>query len=118
MNLEHDLEHAKRSGEPSRTETTVDTGLEYRPGDLVRVRVVRRGPRTSVSDDGAALARAGRPRAWRDAAGKLERVLDVNVSPAGVISLPVVKVGPPEEQVVERIGAASLALYQDLLDLR
>jgi hypothetical protein len=106
LSLEHD-----------RTETTVETGLEYRSGDPVQVRVVRRGPRTSVSDDGAALAHAGRPRAWREAAVKLERELDVNVSRSGVISLPVVKVGPPEEQVVQRIAAASVALYQDLLEL-
>jgi hypothetical protein len=33
----------------------IDTGLEYRPGDPVRVRVVRREHRISVTDDGAAI---------------------------------------------------------------
>lgn len=103
--------------DPPRVETTLDTGLEYRPGDPVKVRVVRRGQRTSVSDDGAAFARAGRPAAWREAAKRVERELVVNFSASGVISLPVVPVGPPEERVVERIGKASLAFYQELLEL-
>ena len=41
----------------------------------------------------------------------------VNIGRDGVISLPVVRVGPPEEQIVARIAQASLALYQELLDL-
>jgi hypothetical protein len=106
-----------RSRDSQRSETTVETGLEYRSGDPVRVRIVRRGPRRSVSDDGAALARAGRPHKWREVAAKLEQERDVNVSRSGAISLPVVRVGPPEGQVVQRIAQASLALYQDLLDL-
>jgi hypothetical protein len=38
-----------------RSEMLIDTGLEYRPGDPVRVRVVRREHRISVTDDGAAI---------------------------------------------------------------
>lgn len=108
---------AQEGVDPRRIEATLDTGLQYRPGEPVLVRVVRRGPRTHVSDDGAALERAGRPAAWREAARNLERELVVNVSRSGAISLPVVAVGPPEEQVAERIGNASLAFYQVLLDL-
>lgn len=103
--------------DPSRIETTIDTGLEYRPDDPVRVRVVRRGPRTWVSDDGVAFDRAGRPRRWQEAATRVERELIVNFSRGGVISLPVVPVGPSEEQVVRRIAEASRAFYQEMLDL-
>lgn len=100
-----------------RSETVIDTGLEYRPGDPVRVRVVRREHRVSVTDDGAALEKAGRPRCWREAADRVDQELDVNISQLGVISLPVVRVGPCKEKIVRRIAEASLGLYQELLDL-
>jgi hypothetical protein len=100
-----------------RTDTLVDTGLEFVPGDPVRVRVVHRENRTTVSDDGAAVARAGRVPGWRDVADRLADELVVNISRQGLVFLPVVRVGPPEADVVRRIGAASLALYQELLEL-
>jgi len=43
--------------------------------------------------------------------------LVVNVSRQGVVSLPVVRVGPQKNEIVGRIGEASLALYQELLEL-
>lgn len=100
----------------ARTDAVVDTGLEFTPGDPVRVRVVHRDNRTLVTDDGAAVERAGRPRHWQDAAWRLDRELVVNISRRGVVSLPVVRVGPPEAEVIRRIGAASLAFYQELLE--
>jgi hypothetical protein len=114
-----ELKHAaeRAPADPRRIETQVDTGLEYRPGDPVRVRVVRRGSRVWVSDDGGAFKRAGRPRRWRQAAELVEREQVVNFSRTGNISLPVVRVGPPEEEVVRRIAAASLAFYQELLEV-
>ncbi|HEY2650597.1 MAG TPA: hypothetical protein VGI50_01670 [Solirubrobacteraceae bacterium] len=99
-----------------RTESTVKTGLEYRPGSPVWVHVVRRGPRLSVSDHGAAFDAAGRPRRWHAAAQRVEQELDVNFSRSGAISLPVVRVGPPVDEVVLRIAAASRAFYQELLE--
>jgi hypothetical protein len=98
-----------------RRETLIDTGLEYLPGDPVRVRVVRREHRISVTDDGAAIAMAGRPHAWREAANLVGN-LGVNVSRRGVVSLPVVPVGPCEEKTMRRIGEASLCLYQAILE--
>jgi hypothetical protein len=98
-------------------EHVVDTGLEYVPGDPVRVRIVRRDRRTNVSDDGAAVERAGRPAGWREAAERVAGELDVNVSRPGVISLPVSSRGSGLETLVQRIGEASLALYQEILEL-
>ncbi|MGO9823609.1 MAG: hypothetical protein ACLPTJ_23510 [Solirubrobacteraceae bacterium] len=95
----------------------IDTGLEYRPGDPVRVRVLQREHRIDVSDDGAAVARAGQPGGWHAAADRVLDEFDVNVSGAGVVSLPVVPAGPAEHEVVRRIGEASLALYQELLEI-
>jgi hypothetical protein len=100
-----------------REERFVDTGLEYTPGDHVVVRVVHRDRRTLVTDDGAAVARSGRPAGWRDVAREIEDGDVVNVSRQGTVWLPVVRVGPPEDAIVRRIGEASLALYQDLLEL-
>ena len=118
------LEHVRREAavawcgrQAARTETVIDAGLEYRPGDPVRVRVVRRERRTSVTDDGAAISKAGRPPRWREAAHRLEREMDVNFSHRGLVSLPVVAAGPRVEAIVARIAAASLAFYQELLEL-
>jgi hypothetical protein len=104
-------------GYEDRSETVIDTGLEYAPGDPVRIRVVYREQRISVTDDGAAIEKAGRPTGWREVAARLADELVVNVSRHGVVELPVVRVGPSEEKIVQRIGGASLVLYQELLEL-
>lgn len=102
----------------ARTDTEVDTGSRYSPGDPVVVHVIERDRRLSVSDAGAAIDRAGRPPGWREVAARIKRELIVNVTRHGVVWLPVVPAGPPREEVVRRIGEASLAFYQDLLELR
>ncbi|HLY50378.1 MAG TPA: hypothetical protein VKR21_14390 [Solirubrobacteraceae bacterium] len=102
---------------PDRSDSVVDAELNFRPGDAVRLRVVHRDRRVSVTDDGAAINRAGRPLGWQDAARRIADEFVVNISRHGVVSLPVVRVGPPEEAVIRRIGQASLALYEELLDL-
>jgi hypothetical protein len=100
-----------------RRDETATTGLAYRPGDPVRVTVTHRAQRTSVSDEGAAVQRAGRPTGWTAVAERLERDRNVNVTRQGVVWLPVVAAGPDEQAVLQRIAEASLALYQDLLEL-
>ena len=100
-----------------RLEEVIEIGLLYRPRDPVAVRVVRRPYRIMVSDDGAAVRRAGRPRGWREAGERLARERDVNFGRGGAVSLPVVAAGPPESVVVGRIAEASLALYETLLEL-
>jgi protein involved in polysaccharide export with SLBB domain len=100
-----------------REERVVDTGLEYLPGDRVRVRVVRREGRTRVGDDGAAVERAGRPPGWKDVKERIADELVVNVSRQGTVWLPVVACGPAEDEIVDRIGQASVALHQELLEL-
>ncbi|HEY1567990.1 MAG TPA: hypothetical protein VGF68_13265 [Solirubrobacteraceae bacterium] len=102
---------------PDRAESVIDTGLAYRPGDPVLVWVLRRGHRLSVSDHGTALRKAGRPPGWERACDRVLAELDVNISRAGVVSLPVVAVGPSEATVVARIGRASLSLFEELLEL-
>ncbi len=108
--------HLLLAAREERVEETITTGLAYRPADPVRVTVTRRAQRTSVSDEGAAVGRAGKPDGWLAIAELLARERDVNVTRQGVVWLPVVAAGPAEPVVVERIAAASLALYQDLLE--
>jgi hypothetical protein len=104
--------------EQGRHDTVTETGLEYRPGEPVLVHIVRREHRLSASDDGAALTKAGRVAGWRVLADWLGGETGVNVSRQGVVSLPVVPVGPGLEATVQRIADASLTFYQELLELR
>jgi hypothetical protein len=111
--------HSGPEGERvARKGTLTETGLQYRPDEPVLVRIVRREHRLSVTDDGAAIAMAGRVAGWRAVADRIARESDVNVSRQGVVSLPVVAVGPGLEAIVQRIADASLAFYQELLELR
>lgn len=94
----------------------VVTDLSYAPGDPVVLRVTRHR-HLHVDDGGGAVARAGTPLGWRAAAERLAGDLDVNVSRGGVVSLPVVAEGPGYAAIVRRIAAASVALYEELLEL-
>jgi hypothetical protein len=98
-------------------EELLDSGFEYAPGDPVLVRVMRRDRRTLVTDDRAGAQRAGCSRVPEDLARAVEAQFVVNVGRHGNVFLPVVPVGPDADMVVQRIGEASLALYQELLDL-
>jgi hypothetical protein len=95
---------------------TLATAHEYLPGDPVTLRITQRRF-VYVSDEGGAGARAGRPPGWREVADRLSDELVVNVSRSGTVSLPVVRRGPGFEAIVERVADASLALYQELLEL-
>lgn len=99
----------------SRVERLVDSGLEYLPGDPVRVKVVERGRRILVTDDGAAVARAGRPPGWRDAARRAVDEGLLNLSRSGAVFVPVV--GRRPDELVHRVARTSLAVYQEILDL-
>jgi hypothetical protein len=100
-----------------RAEAVLDTGLEYRPGDPVHVWVLRRERRVSVSDHGAALQKAGSAAGWEAASARVHAELEVNITRGGVVWLPVVAVGPGEQDVARRIGRASLIFFQELLEL-
>ena len=105
---------AELAKSPTRREWIVDTGLEYGPGDPVVLLAVRRR-HLYVGDQGAALARAGKPHGWREVADQIADGLIVNIASNGSVSLPVM--GSSYESVVERIGRASLMLYEELLEL-
>jgi hypothetical protein len=100
-----------------RIDQAIDSGLEYVPGDPVLVHVVQRGRRYLVTDDGAAIARAGRPDRWRDAAQQAVDEDFLNLSRSGTVFVPAVDGGCAIDSLVERVAAASLAVFQDVLDL-
>ncbi len=102
---------------PEPEESVVNTAMEYRPGDPVRVWVRHRERRVAVSDHGAALRRAGAAAGWHRACARVHVELDVNITRAGVVWLPVVPVGPGEPEVVRRIARASLIFFQELVEL-
>ena len=91
--------------------------MRYFSDRPVQVTVKRRERRVDVTDEGRAVALAGTPPGWRDVARRIEQDYCVNVSRHGAVFLPVS--GPfTVEEIEERIAAASLALFQDLLDLQ
>jgi hypothetical protein len=92
-----------------------DSGLAYAPGEPVRLNVdVRRW--YELDDGGRAVELAGRPSGWRDVAARLEVERVVNVTRSGAVALPVT--GPfTFTEIAERVANASLALYEELLDL-
>ena len=87
------------------------------PSVPVHVWVRHRAHRGSVSDRGTALELAGSPRDWQRACAPVHAELDVNITRAGVVWLPVVAAGPSEPDVVRRVAAASLIFFQELLEL-
>ena len=101
----------------TRTEERVDSGLEYRPGEPVLVRVVRRGRRIDLSDEGRGVAHAGKPAGWRDAAEQVVDGYGLNLGREGAVSVPVVPAGPGLEPLLARVAGASLAVYQEILEL-
>ncbi|HYX89836.1 MAG TPA: hypothetical protein VE753_10740 [Gaiellaceae bacterium] len=102
-----------------RAETVLESRLEYVEGAPVRVRLRKRGRRFDLRDDGRAVELAGRPPGWRELAVRLvERELSLNVSRDGVVFVLAVAGGLDLGRLAERVADASLALYQELLDVR
>lgn len=101
----------------TRSEQLLDSGLEYVPGEPVRVRMVRRGRRVALSDEGRAVALAEAPPGWWE---PLERMVReeywINLSRTGEVFVPVVDTGELFDELVHRVAEASLAVYRELLE--
>jgi ankyrin repeat protein len=112
-----DLEAAQR-GWGERGETVLEGGVDYVAGEPVRVRVRRRGRNLTIDDEGAAVARAGRPDGWLDVARRVaEDGFWLNVNRRGVVFVPAFegRIGVP--WLVLRVADAAAAVYQELLEL-
>ena len=77
----------------------------------------RRDKRYLVTDDGAAVDRAGRPAGWRNLASEVVASADLNLSRSGAVFVPAVEGGVPVNGLVTRVAETSLAVYQELLEL-
>jgi ankyrin repeat protein len=99
-----------------RTGVVRDTGLAYAPLHPVGVSVRRRDRRIDIDDMGAAVAFAGRPEGWREAAERAVEPLGWNVSREGVVFMQAVE-GRDVDDLVRRTAEASLAVRDALLAL-
>jgi ankyrin repeat protein len=93
-----------------------ETGLSYAPGRPIRVSVRRRGVRYDIDDMGAAVAFAGRPAGWLEAAERVVAELGWNVNRAGVVSVQAAE-GRDIDALVRRTGEASAAVLEALFAL-
>ncbi len=97
-------------------ETRIDTGRSYRSGDPVVVHVRHRGPRYVLSDDGAALDRAGKRPGWFDVAQHVVAADGFNINRRGTVFVPAVE-GRDLDELCSRLGDASRRVYLAVLEL-
>jgi hypothetical protein len=100
----------------SRSGIVRETGLSYAPGRPIRVSVRRRGVRYDINDMGGAVALAGRPPGWLEAAERAVEELGWNVNREGVVFMQAVE-GRDIDALVRRTGEASAAVLEALLAL-
>jgi ankyrin repeat protein len=93
-----------------------DTGRSYLPGRPIRVSVRRRGIRYEIDDMGTAVAIAGRPPGWREAAERVVAAHGWNVTRAGSVSVAAVE-GRDIDALVARTGEVSAEVLEALLAL-
>ena len=76
---------ALRAASGDHDEVTLNTGLSYRPGHPVRIRVRKRGSRFDVTDGATAVNLAGRPDGWLATAFDTAARTGMNVNRRGVV---------------------------------
>lgn len=92
------------------------TELSYTPGRPVRISVRRRGHRYDIDDMGTAVALAGHPPGWREAAERTVQGLGWNLNRAGVVLMHAVE-GRDIDALVQRTAEASAAVLEALLEI-
>lgn len=98
-------------------EVEVETGFAYPDGEPVAVVVKRREHRYDLDDGGGAIARAGRPPGWEEAAERAVRRSGMNVSRAtGRVFVPAVE-GRDLERLASRLAEASLDVLESVVEL-
>ena len=92
------------------------TGLFYLAGRPVRISVRRREHRYDIDDTGAAVAIAGRPPGWREAAERVVNAVGWNVNRDGVVFVPAVE-GRDIDALVQRTAEVSVAVLDAILEM-
>ncbi|HWH94909.1 MAG TPA: hypothetical protein VNT03_13700 [Baekduia sp.] len=107
-------ERAAEMGE--RGTTTVDSGISYLPGEPVMVLVRKRSSRCELTDQGRAVALAGRPPGWRDAAQRVVDEAALNLARDGRIFV-LIDAGRDLDALAARVAETSADVYDAVLDL-
>jgi hypothetical protein len=92
----------------------LDAGIAYREGEPVEIVVRKRGWRHDVSDGGAAVAKAGRPRGWLAVSERVVEQYWLNVNRRGAVFVQAneTRLAP----FVLRVADCSVGVYQELLE--
>jgi ankyrin repeat protein len=104
--------------EAERTGILRVTALSYMPGRPVRIRIRHREHRYYIDDLGTAVAIAGRPPDWRDAAERTVRARNWNINHDGVVSMQAVERRRNVDELINRTAETSVAVLDALLELR
>jgi hypothetical protein len=76
---------ALRASTNDHDEVTLNTGLSYRPGYPVSIRVRKRDSRYDITDGATAVDLAGRPHGWLETASTTAARTGMNVNRRGVV---------------------------------
>jgi hypothetical protein len=106
----------RAAGLGERGTTTVGSGLEYMPGEPVTVLLRKRAIRCELSDEGHAIALAGRPPGWRAAAQRVVDEAALNLARDGRVWVGV-NMGRDLDELAARVANASADVYDAVLDL-
>jgi hypothetical protein len=97
-------------------DTTIDTGLTYRVGEPVLIRVRRRGHRYDIGDEGEAVELAGKPDGWLSETQRLVAEEGFNVNRSGVVFVPAIE-GRDIASLALRLAGTCRTVYLSLLEL-
>lgn len=96
-------------------EVVLAAGDDYVEGQPVRIRVRKREHRYTIDDDGRAVALAGKPAGWLEAAQPVVDEFWLNVNRRGVVFVAVE--GRDLGWLASRVAECSRAVYGALLEL-
>jgi hypothetical protein len=100
-----------------RGEARIATGLRFGDGEEVEILVRKRGRRYDLSDEGAAVRKAGVEGSdWLEVAERLVAAQGMNVNRNGVVFVPAVE-GRDLASLAVRLAETALAVYDELLGL-
>jgi hypothetical protein len=109
-----DALEAARAGWGETREARLASGLAYADGDPVVIVVRKRGRRYDLSDEGAAVRKAG-VSGWLPLAEAVVVEEGFNVNRRGVVGVPAVE-GRDLGSLAARLAETSPAVYQELLE--
>jgi hypothetical protein len=106
-----------------RGEVVLDAGMTYGAGEPVRILVRERERRYDIDDQGGAVLLAGKPAGWLEVAKRVVDAHACNVNRRGVVCWHGLTFargveGRDPATLAWRLAAASVDVYQELLELR